>query len=182
MLICFQSICALLHINKIFEVSTSETLCEQVSLLELDILEKVPCYSFNCNTYGVACFGSFLKPRENASVIGLFKFMTGGFFHIWGSGICLWIGKFPFYLSYIFGWHGVWIVRWKHKKELLNLSDEKCKKISRDLQLQLSLSFVRHHMNYWLLSFSYLLDERKESKKIAPSLWQYHYMLNLICE
>ncbi|XP_074379535.1 DNA mismatch repair protein MSH5 isoform X2 [Apium graveolens] len=39
---CFlKSICALLHINKIFEVSTTETLCEQVSLLELDILEKV---------------------------------------------------------------------------------------------------------------------------------------------
>ncbi|XP_063944989.1 DNA mismatch repair protein MSH5 isoform X3 [Daucus carota subsp. sativus] len=36
-----KSICSLLHINKIFEVRTSETLHEQVSLLDLDILEKV---------------------------------------------------------------------------------------------------------------------------------------------
>jgi len=36
-----QSICSLLHINKIFEVGISDTLREQLEHLNLDIIEKV---------------------------------------------------------------------------------------------------------------------------------------------
>lgn len=37
----FQSICALLHVNKIFEVGISEDLREELKYLNLDIVEKV---------------------------------------------------------------------------------------------------------------------------------------------
>lgn len=76
-----QSICSLLHVNKIFEVGMSENLKENMKYFNLDIVEKV--------LNNIFFYSLLLDQNAILKVLSKSLFIAGQYMHYNRVGLCL---------------------------------------------------------------------------------------------